>query len=189
MSGHPIMLGISSSLMLISAISGFVGYGKVSNAEIKKMLMSAALLSLLSALLLGVGMILVHRGTVNMNTTFSLILLVLAGLLILVSGIIYAAAAAKIREQQNKAGHVPTVLASTLSFISLVVMGIIFVLALLAIRKKQPEQIGLVGVPPTLVPSYGAGDSAEEQLKQLRTGASVQAGTPQVGTPQSVGIQ
>ena len=151
--------------MLISTISNFVGFGKTTNVEIKRMLMSAALLSLLAAILLGIGAFLTHR--------LSVVLLIFAGLLVLVSGIISTAAAAKIRGQQNKSGYAPTVLASGMSFIALVLVCIVCLLALMSNRGQRLQQIGMVGVPPKLKTPYGTGDTAEQQLRELQIGSGV----------------
>ena len=192
---HPIMntimLGISTGLMTISAISGFISYGKLgSDPEVsgtKKMLLFASTLSLFSVILLGMGIFLVHRYGANMRGVFGITLSAMAAVLMLISGILYAAAVAKINKQKYSGAHTAAVMSTVTTFSGMALISVLFLLALLAQRKKQPVVIRSTAATtqPKLVSSYLKQDSAEEQLKQLQTGTGVLRSS----TQQSLGTQ
>jgi len=184
-SGHPtfntVILGISSALTTISAISGFISYGKLGNDpevnQAKKMILTASLLSLFSAILLGLGLFLIHRHAVKMESTFkgffSLTLLTITGLFVLVSGIIYSVAAAKINKQKYGTAHSTAVVSAVLTFIGFGLLCMSLLMAFMALRK-QPQMIRpTLSTPSNLIPPYTNVDSAKQQLEQLQTGSRV----------------
>ncbi len=181
---HPIMntimLGISTGLMTVSAISGFISYGKLGSdpgvSEIKKLLLFASILSLFSVIMLGMGIFLVHRYGANMKGVFGITLSAMAAFLMFLSGISYAVAVAKIDKQKYKGAHTAAIVSTVSTFSGMALISVLFLLALLALRGKQP----VVTVRPSaattqtkLVSSYLKQDSAAQQLKQLQTGTGV----------------
>jgi hypothetical protein len=173
------MLGISTGLMTISAISGFISYGKLGSdpgvSGTKKMLLFASTLSLFSVILLGMGIFLVHRYGANMRGVFGITLSAMAAVLMLISGILYAAAVAKINKQKYSGAHTAAVMSTVTTFSGMALISVLFLLALLAQGKKRPVVIRSTAATTqtNLVPSYQQVGGAEEQLKKLQTGAGV----------------
>ena len=204
MSGHPmlntVILGISSGLLTVSALSGFISYGKVGNdpqlAGTKRMLLVASLLSLISALLLGLQIFLVRRHAKKMEHAyqgaFSITLLAVSGLLMMISGIMYAVAAAKINEKHRATygvSHGAATLSSVLNLGGLVVVGVLFVTALVTSRRKVPVTVGppVISTKVDLKPPYQEADGAFKQLQQLQVGE--RAISAAVSNPQGIGLQ
>jgi competence protein ComGC len=173
---HPIMntimLGISTGLMTISAISGFISYGKLGSdpgvSGTKKMLLFASTLSLFSVILLGMGIFLVHRYGANMRGVFGITLSAMAAVLMLISGILYAAAVAKINKQKYSGAHTAAVLSTVSTFSGMALISVLFLLALLALHGKQ--QVVTVRPSDAITKTVlVAPQNSAVELKQLQT--------------------
>nr|QBK87904.1 MAG: hypothetical protein LCMAC202_02650 [Marseillevirus LCMAC202] len=200
--GHPKLnmgiLGASSGLMFISAISGFISYSKLSGLkDTKNLLLGASLLSLLSTLMLGFGIFLIYRHNKKMDAAFkgffSFALLVLSGLFMFISGIMYAIAAVQIATRTDPSGnkykdtyrtsYTTAVISAFMTLGGLGAVGISFLTALVVMRKKPRH----IGPPPVTTqvrqrapPQY----SAESILSQLQTATGISAATER---PQETG--
>nr|QBK87614.1 MAG: hypothetical protein LCMAC201_05270 [Marseillevirus LCMAC201] len=186
--GHPKLnmgiLGTSSGLMVTSAISGFISYSKLDTPELKgtkNLLLGASLLSLISSLLLGLGVFLIYRHHEKMEAAFkgffSFGLLVLSGSLMFISGIMYAVAAVQLATGKDSSGkkykdvhrtsYTAAVVSTVMTLGGLGAVGISFLTAILVLRKKELH----LGLPPVITqvvqtaPEY----DAESILSQLRT--------------------
>jgi hypothetical protein len=203
--GHPklnmIILGAASGLMTFSALSGFISYGKLGSelSSTKKLLLGASLMSLFSAILLGVGIFLVHQHIKKMEAVFkgffSLTLLGLAGLFMLISGIMYAAAAAKLNSTDSSTGKkyrdtygtsfTTAVLSAVMTLGGLGAVGLSFLFALLGKKKTAPPPPHIAPKQVTTkvdleAPKYNAMDV----LRQLEIGSGVTSasgGTSETG--------
>ncbi len=199
--GHPKLnmgiLGASSGLMTISAISGFISYGTLGSDSglkgTKNLLLGASLLSLLSALMLVFGIFLIHRHHEKMEAAFrgffSFALLVLSGLFMLISGIMYAVATVQIATGEDSNGDkymdtyrtaYTSALISTIATLGgLGAVGISFLTAVLVIRKKRPQYIGpspiATQVKQATPPRYDAADILSQLKIATGTKGALQA--------------
>ncbi len=177
---HPYLnmttIGLASALMLSSSISGFVSYTKIGDAtglgNIKALLSSVALLSLLSSILLGIGVFLVYRQGSAFKGFFGISVLILSVLFMFISGIFYSIVAVRLRGNDTFTTSRKTAITSAvMSFSGLAIVGTTFLIGHLS-RKPSTIQTRA----QTLVeqkPAYTDLRGASLQLSQLQTAASI----------------
>ena len=171
-----LIFGTSSSLMLFSAVSGFISYAKLNIVgKTKNLILAASLLSVLSAVILAANVFLIHRHSSNF---LRMALTGLAVLLMLVSAIMYVISAVQISKaaSRNPGGNHKTsfnavIASSVLSFIAI---GVIGASVMFKMFPKKNSYVGQSTQPQVdLEPSYVTADGGMEQLKQMQFGTGV----------------
>ena len=159
---HIIILGFSIILVFTSAISGFMGYSRTDDAQAKNMLLAAGVMSLLAGILLCVSIFLLHR----QKSFFGHGSMIFAGVLMLISGILYSVASSRISKTTK------TALVSTFSsWGAFLIIAATFVIS--TFFAKPADIIGMPRIKPQQSPSYGDIGGAAEQLRELQVASGV----------------